>query len=820
MVANEFPDTDVRLADFDPEMDAESYQAALAAEILDPAEDRETVHDRTGRCGVRVERVTDLADRARAANLPDEGVRRLALGQQGAIDSLEWRVEPREAPAEGEVEIEVAATGLNFRDIMWAQGLLPEEALEDGFAGPTLGMECSGVVTRVAEGCTRFREGDRVIAFAPSCFATHVNVHENAVAPLPQGVDLTAAASIPTTFLTAYYGLVELANLSAGETILIHGGAGGVGLAALQIATARGARVIATAGSEAKRGLLRQLGAWRVFDSRSLAFAEEVMEATGGEGVDVVLNSLFGEAMERSIECLRPFGRFIELGKRDFYANSQIGLRPFRRNLTYFGVDADQLLVYRPDLAVRVFEALGEGFERGDFIPLPHIVFDSAEVVDAFRLMQKSGHIGKIIVKAPPKVTRQKTRPPRIKRTGAYLVAGGLGGFGVETAAWLVEKGARHIWLTSRSGRVSDAARAVIRRMEAQGAKVTTRAADAADEKAMRALIGEIEGGPARLRGVLHTAMTLDDALLANLDADRIRTVLRPKVAGAHTLDRLTRDLKLDLFVVYSSATTLIGNPGQASYVAANAYLEALMAERRRAGLPGLAVAWGAISDAGYLTRDAKTQGILSDRMGGQAITVREALAGLETALAAQSGERDDMSALSYAQIDWGSAKRELALLSTPLFARLPLPENASGGEETADLSALIHGMSEPQALKTIAGLLAAETSRILRLPAGEIDPQQPLSEMGFDSLMAVDLRMAAEEKLGVDIPLMTLAGGASLMDIAARVLKRVGAGEAEESDGDVEALVARHVAEDGGMDEEQLAALARRAESSERVLH
>ncbi|MEM1315020.1 MAG: type I polyketide synthase, partial [Pseudomonadota bacterium] len=796
----------------------------LAAEIAAPAEDREIALDAAGRAGVRVQRVVDLADRARAARLNGEGgVRRLALAQQGSIDSLEWRVEPRRAPEAQEVEIEVEAAGLNFRDIMWAQGLLPEEALEDGFAGPTLGMECSGVVTRVAEGCTRFAEGDRVIAFAPACFATHVNVHENAVAPLPEGVDLTAAATIPTTFLTAWYGLVELARLGEGETVLIHGGAGGVGLAALQIAAMRGATVIATAGSPAKRELLRQLGAAHVFDSRALDFADEVMAVTGGQGVDVALNSLFGEAMERSIECLKPFGRFVELGKRDYYANSQIGLRPFRRNLTYFGVDADQLLVYRPDLAVRVFEALGEGFARGDLIPLPHIVFDAAEVVDAFRLMQKSGHIGKILVKAPPKVVKPKAKPAKVAKKGACLVVGGLGGFGAETAAFMVEKGARHVWLTSRSGRVTEAAKGAIRRMEAMGAKVAIRACDAVDETAMRALIDEIEAGPARLKSVLHTAMTLDDALFATLDPDRIRTVLRPKIAGAEVVDRLTRDLKLDLFVVYSSATTLIGNPGQSAYVAANAYLEALMAERRRAGLPGLAMAWGAISDAGYLTRDAKTEALLADRLGGQAITAREALAGLEMAL--DAGQNGDASALAYAQIDWASAARELAIVQTPLFQRLEMPEATAADGAGADVAALIAGLPEAEALKKIAELLAAETSRILRLPAEEIDPQQPLTEMGFDSLMAVDLRMAAEEKLGLDIPLMSLAGGATLMDIAARVWKRVGAEAAEDDttgDEALDTLVARHVGadEDIDVDAALVDELQRRADANESALN
>jgi len=228
-------------------------------------------------------------------------------------------------------------------------------------------------------------------------------------------------------------------------------------------------------------------------------------------------------------------------------------------------------------------------------------------------------------------------------------------------------------------------------------------------------------------------------------------------------------------------------------------------------------VAWGAIGDAGYLTRDAKTQEILAERMGGQAIAAREALAGLDLALAAAPG--DDMSAISYAQIDWSAARRELALIETPLFARMEMPETTVSGEAAADLAALVEGMSEAQALKAIADLLAAETSRILRLPAGEIDPQQPLTELGFDSLMAVDLRMAAEEKLGVDIPLMSLAGGASLMDIAARVYKRIG-GADDENDDDMQTLIARHAGEGEKIDVEHVEGLSRRVQETSPASH
>ncbi|MEL6677507.1 MAG: SDR family NAD(P)-dependent oxidoreductase, partial [Pseudomonadota bacterium] len=621
-----------------------------------------------------------------AAVGPESAVR-LDLQHPGALDSLTWTTVERTPPAAEEVEIAVSATGLNFRDVMWAQGLLPEEALEDGFAGPTLGMECAGIVVRAGAG-TDLRPGDRVIAFAPAAFASHVTVAANAVAPLPAGVALETAASIPTTFVTAHYGLVELARLEAGESVLIHGGAGGVGLAALQIAKARGATVYATAGTPARRALLTHLGADGVFDSRGLAFEADIDAATGGAGVDVVLNSLAGEAVERSLACLAPFGRFIELGKRDYYANSRIGLRPFRQNLSYFGVDADQLLTQKPQMAVRVFRALLDGFAADTYSALPCQIFEPSEVVDAFRLMQKSGHIGKVIVRAPE---APETVPPRTGVRDAWLVVGGLGGFGLATADWLAQQGARSVWLTGRSGQLAEADR---RRLEARGVTVEVRAVDATDKGAMEALLEEIAEADVPLRGIVHAAMVLDDALMINQTADRLEAVLSPKVEGARHLDVLTRDHELDHFVLYSSVTTLFGNPGQAGYVAANAVLEGLATRRHAEGLPGLAVAWGPIGDQGYLARETAEREMLEKRLGAPLMTSAEALDELGVLLGG------DEPVVAVARMKWGKLAADLPVVAAPLFDRVDLTQAATAGAAEGNLADLIAGLSDAEAVR------------------------------------------------------------------------------------------------------------------------
>lgn len=792
VIANEYPDIETRLVDHDPSLSCADAADRLGALLASPPVERELIIDDKGLSALRHRRDLTLADRAAVALADGKVAKTLTMDRQGTLDGLVWRTARRVEPTDDQVEIEVIAAGLNFRDIMWALGLLPEEALEDGFAGTTLGMECSGRVIRVGPKAKRFRPGDSVIAFAPACFSTHVVVAEKALAPLPSTVAPEAAATIPVTFLTAYYSLVELARSEEGDTVLIHGGAGGVGLAALQIALSRGARVIATAGSAEKRKLLACLGAHVVLDSRSLAFADEVLAATDGTGVDIVLNSLSGEAMERSIECLKPFGRFVELGKRDYYANTRIALRPFRQNLSYFGVDADQLLTRRPALTERLFGELVAEFEAGTFTALPYRVFAAEDITDAFRLMQSAGHIGKILIRPPELQQTHAAAPITIRADATYLIAGGLGGFGAETALFLARRGARHLVLTSRSGAPAAHADDAITSARTLGAIVETVSVDLTDEPSMAALLDRIDATMPPLRGVLHTAMVLDDALFTNLDAARIGRVLAPKVTGAAILDRLTRSRQLDLFVLYSSATTLVGNPGQANYVAANAYLEGLARKRRAEGLPAVTIAWGAIADAGYLARDAKTSAVLSTRLGKQSLTVREALLGL--GLLFDEGASEPV--IAYGRIDWAAAARELPLMSTPLTDDVARSTDADGLEsaESGELLSLIEGMDHAAAVRKVGELLAADLSRILRLPADEIRPDRPLTELGMDSLMAVEMRIASEQRLGVEIPILSLANGATISEIARRIVdKALGQDQSAMSDA-VGLAISRHL--------------------------
>lgn len=790
VAVNEFPHLELRLVDVARSFDASEAAVRVARELEQPNAEREIVLASDHRAAVRY---VPAEPSARAAG--EETV--LSIPRRGSIDHLTWTPRRRAPLAPGEVRIAVEATGLNFRDVMWTLGLLPHEALQDGFAGPTLGMECAGTVEAVGEGVTALAPGDAVIAFAPACFASHVTVRADAVARRPSALAAEAAATIPVAFLTAWYALVELGQLEEDETVLVHGGAGGVGLAALQIAKWRGARVIATAGSIEKRALIRRLGADAVFDSRAMTFADEALAFTGGEGVDVVLNSLAGEAMERSLSVLKPFGRFLELGKRDFYADTKLGLRPFRQNLSYFGIDADQLMKHRPKKAAAVLSRLMGLFEAGDLSPLPYRTYRPGAVRDAFRLMQTAGHIGKIVVSAPqpPAPASQASRPARIRDDAVYLLTGGTSGFGFATAEWLIGEGARHLVLASRSGVKDDAVAAAIERHRAAGVDIAVEALDVTDAAAVRALVARIvEARP--LAGVFHMAMVLDDALIASLDAARHAAVLGPKVAGVAALEAATADVALDLFVLYSSITVQLGNPGQANYVAANAYLEAVARRRRAEGKPALGVAWGAIADAGVLARDMKTSEILKRKLGRHAITAAEGLAELKRLL--EDGAMHEGPAVRMiGRIDWAAARKDLALARSPAFEDLAEEAGVDGDDAgVIDLAERLKGLDDAEALAEITRLLAAEISRILKLPASEVDSHKPLTALGMDSLMGVELRMAAEQRLGIDIPLMSLAAGATLSDIARKVVARV-RGEEAVPDEDAEVLMTRHLGQD-----------------------
>jgi len=781
VLANEHPDFSTRMVDLHAPLDG-ALAAQLADELLRGDGETEVLLAGGQRFVNRMQPATMTQLAASSAPAADiaEPPFQLDLAAQGGIDSLHLRAIEAPVSGPGQVALRVHAAGLNFRDVLWAMGMLPEEAVENGFAGATIGMECAGEVVSIGDGVTDFSVGDRVLAFAASSFASHVVTDAGAVARLPQGLGFAEAATIPTTFLTAYYALDHLARLQPGECVLIHGAAGGVGLAALQIAKLRGATVFASAGSDEKRRVLQLLGADHVLNSRSLEFADEILKITGGRGVDVVLNSLAGEAITKNLQILRPFGRFLEIGKRDFYANSRIGLRPFRNNLSYFGIDADTLLIERPELAREVFGQVMALFGAGALHPLPVTQVPVTRAAEAFRLMQQSRHIGKIVLTMAPDAPM--ARPvvntlPAIRPDATWLVTGGLGGFGLATARWLADQGVRSIALVGRKGATTEEARTGIATMEAAGARVTAFAADVTVPEDIAGVMAEIARTMPRLRGVVHAAMVLDDAPIMKLDGERLRRVLAPKIVGAWNLHAATRDIKLDHFILYSSGTTVVGNPGQANYVAANLYLESLVQYRRALGLPALAVAWGAIKDVGVLARNTGVEEMLQNRVGLAAIPAAEALADLGRLMAV------DATRVSVAQFNLQRLGALLPATRTPRFLAMA-QEGAAAilSQASETLASLLAATPETERRGVVIARLRDHVGRVLGCGAAQVDPERSLAEMGLDSLMAVELAESLEQELGNSMSVMQLIQAGAVAAIADLVLATLGGAAAPDT--------------------------------------
>jgi phthiocerol/phenolphthiocerol synthesis type-I polyketide synthase C len=645
--------------------------------------------------------------------------------------------------------------------------------VEDGFCGPTLGMEVAGIVTRVGAAVIDVAAADAVIAFAPASFANHVRTRSLAVARKPLHWSFEAAATVPTAFFTAYYALHELARLREGERVLIHGAAGGVGIAAIQLAKHLGAEIFATAGTDAKRDFTRLLGADHVFDSRSLAFADDVMRASGG-GVDVILNSLAGDAIPRNLRLLRPFGRMLELGKRDFYENLHVGLRPLRNNISYFGIDADQLLVQRPDTARRVFIDLMALFADGSLQPLPHRTFDAANIAIAFRHMQASRHIGKIVVNfAPdfaPLAPPMAELPPMARADATYIVTGGLSGLGLRTAWWLVRHGARHLALLNRRGAAgTPGAEAILEEFAAAGVSILAPRCDVADAAAVRDALASIETHMPPVRGVVHAAMVIEDALLCDMEPGQLHRVLAPKICGALHLHEATRDRRMDFFILYSSATTLFGNPGQAAYVAANMALEALATERRALGLPATCIGWGPIADVGYLARNERVLEALAGRMGGAALRSEEALLALEPLLASTAGN------LALIDLDWATLSRFLPASQAPKFsglARSMVGQRSAHAESAQELRRRVAALAGSELAAALTEIVRAEVAEILRIAPERIEAGTPLLDMGMDSLMAVELAASIESALDIQLSALALSGGPTIESVVERIVR------------------------------------------------
>ena len=756
VAATEHPEWRVTLVDLDPE--ATPNEARLLADELlaDSAEPQVAL-----RKGVR--HAARLARRARPSGaFIDEAPIRLHIAERGTLENLHLGPTERRAPGPGQVEIRVRASGLNFRDVLSALGMYPGEIKH-------LGSDCAGEVVALGEGVTQFRIGDRVVAMADGSFASHATTRWEFVAPLPAGVSFEQGAAIPTAYLTADVTLNLIAGMRAGQRVLIHSGAGGVGMAAIALARRAGAEIFATAGSPEKREVLRRLGVHHVLDSRSASFADEITRITKGEGVHIVLNSLAGELMDRSFDSLAEGGVFLEIGKRGLWTQERVAA--LNKNLSYHIVDCNDNARDTPQIVGEIFTRVLKDIESGVLPWLPLTTFAFEDAPDAFRFMAQARHIGRVVFRhtvAPRKLEQA------VREDASYLVTGGLKGLGLVAARWLAAEGARELVLAGRS-EPDASAREAIAEMAAQGVKVRTVAADVSSAEGVAAALGALQG-LSPLGGVIHCAGVLDDGVLIKQSPERFAAVMGPKADGAWRLHvALQRaGLKPDFFVLYSSLSAVFGSAGQGNYVAANAFLDALARRRRELDLAALSVNWGAWSEVGMAVR-----GDTAARAGAQGLA---ALSPKEGMLALDLLLREGAVRASAAPIDWSLLGRQMAGAQPPLLSDLLQAAQTQGSESAGASAARVDYAALPAAEReqALVTLVRRELATVLGLAGSPqaIPLDQSFPTLGLDSLTSVELRNRLQQALGRTVAATAAFEWPTVQEMAGHLSSLYGAAE------------------------------------------
>ena len=701
-------------------------------------------------------RLVSMRDRYVRVPKGEHAVHRLTLDNPGQIAGLEMKT--YEIPAVGphDVEIDVAAASLNFRDVMVTLGLLPTLAYERSALGHEVGLEGSGIVRRVGSSVRHCRVGDPVAFTAGGCIANRIVLPERLVFPKPERLSMEEAAAVLSVYVTSYYSLIHLARLRRGQRVLIHSAMGGVGHAAIALAKHVGAEIYTTAGSETKREQLMAMGARGAFDSHSHEWYDELMAATDGEGIDVVLNSLAGRHVELCLKALRPGGWHCEIGKIDIYADNDLGLRVFRRNLRFAAIDVDRLMLDDPELTREISETCLDLLGQGALPPLPITVFPYRDYAKALRLMTTGQHQGKLVLRAPrgsadPAYPIADVRP-LFDPEATYLLTGGMGGFGLRLIPYMVAFGARHFTLLDRDPQ---------RRRDADWIRRSSALARMDIDVEFDIVQGDVEaeddvrrcvqGIQRPLKGVFHLAGALDDRLLAQMSPTSVQRVFSAKAAGALHLHRATAEFHLDHFVLFSSTASVLGNPGQANYSAANGFLDGLAVHRHRQGLPCLTYNMPAVADAGMLARRPPV------------LRVHRA-----------AGFPPASSDLAIVNLDYAlRTMRDRPHLITALFERLAWtadsPDYMRTGRIIHNHDAFDVGLERELTLDSVVEQIVAKVADLCGHE--DVEPAEPLSSFGLTSISVTELGTFIHVEFGYRVSALELMTTASALSLASGVV-------------------------------------------------
>ncbi|KAL1623909.1 Type I Iterative PKS [Neofusicoccum ribis] len=696
---------------------------------------------------------------------------RLGVAAPGMLDSLVFSDDPdADAPLPGGfVEIEPRAFGVNFRDVMVAMGQLEHTVM---------GFECSGVVSRLGPDVPGgLAVGDRVCALLRGHWASRARVHWTSVARMPGAMTFEVGASLPVVFVTAYHAINTLARLQKNEKVLIHSAAGGVGQAAIMLAKLVGAEVFATVGSSQKRDFIeREYGIPQdhIFSSRDASFSQAIMEMTNGAGVDVVLNSLAGQLLHETWSCIAPFGRFVEIGKRDFEQNNNLQMSPFTRATSFFAVDLIMLGELKGDVVARALTAVMDMFREGSVRPIaPITTYPISELETAFRTMQAGKHLGKLVVVPHDNdLVKARKRTLRLSPEAAYAVVGGTGGLGRSIIRRLAERGAKNVLVLSRHAE-SHSNAPFLDEMRSKGVNILARNLDICNPSSLAEAIEQASNVLPPVKGVIQGAMVLQDSIVEHMSHQDFVTAVRPKVQGTWNLHRQFASSKLDFFVMLSSLTGVAGNSSQANYAAGGTFQDALARHLASNGLAGVSLDLGMVSSVGYV---AETEGVAERlrRQGYSLVQQEDVLALIENAILNPVRQsRSSQVLIGFSADDGGDHASPWKL--DPRFkglSQLATAGNRAREGANGDSLNLADTIGDEKAswddvVEAVCNAIVVKLSRMFALPPEEVDKSASMAHYGVDSLVAVELRNWFSSVAQSEISIFDIIQSKSLVTLA-----------------------------------------------------